>query len=334
MLANLMEVAGMNHLVTIDLHASQSQGFFKCPVDNLIAEPTIAKWIKGNVQDWRRAVVVSKNPGGTKRVTALADALQLSFGIVTTERRRPYYPQSMENSTFLAGGTVDGSMEGPGHGQFEHETEGEAQIYSNEPSGLSHSSAQSQAPSNGTPQYRDFETGANRPSNLRSGTTLADGESNEHDTAHDFNNLRISTGESDLLQPPNGLRRTQTALGTTTTHPDLTYGSDADDDNEEYNDEVGEILTVSLKGLLTHYSVLAMLSLVVLSTDTLLKMMTLLLQPTRPFSAALRTKILRKTCFSLSFPPLRPGSQSTVSAAPLMPLLQTRRKKKLFTTQN
>jgi ribose-phosphate pyrophosphokinase len=88
MLANLLKVAGVNHVITIDLHASQMQGFFQCPVDNLVAEPTIAKWIKQNVPDWKKGVVVSKNPGGTKRVTSLADALKLSFGIVTTDRRR------------------------------------------------------------------------------------------------------------------------------------------------------------------------------------------------------------------------------------------------------
>ncbi|KAF2435961.1 phosphoribosyl pyrophosphokinase [Tothia fuscella] len=89
MIANLLAVAGVDHVVTIDLHATQMQGFFQCPVDNLVAEPLIARWIKQNVKDWQNAVVVSKNPGGTKRVTSLADALKLSFGIVTTDRRRP-----------------------------------------------------------------------------------------------------------------------------------------------------------------------------------------------------------------------------------------------------
>jgi ribose-phosphate pyrophosphokinase len=88
MLANLLSVAGINHVVTIDLHASQMQGFFKCPVDNLHAEPLIARWIRHNVQGWREAVCVSKNAGGTKRVTSLADALKLNFGMVTTDRRR------------------------------------------------------------------------------------------------------------------------------------------------------------------------------------------------------------------------------------------------------
>jgi ribose-phosphate pyrophosphokinase len=88
MIANLLKVAGVDHVITIDLHASQMQGFFQCPVDNLVAEPIIAKWVKHNISDWKRGVVVSKNPGGTKRVTSLADALKLSFGIVTTDRRR------------------------------------------------------------------------------------------------------------------------------------------------------------------------------------------------------------------------------------------------------
>ncbi|KAJ5094975.1 Ribose-phosphate diphosphokinase [Penicillium argentinense] len=89
MLANLLSIAGVDHVITMDLHASQMQGFFGKPVDNLFAEPFIARWIRINVAGWRDAVVVSKNAGGTKRVTSLADTLKLNFGIVTTDRRRP-----------------------------------------------------------------------------------------------------------------------------------------------------------------------------------------------------------------------------------------------------
>ncbi|KAI0150740.1 phosphoribosyltransferase-like protein [Xylariaceae sp. FL1272] len=88
MLANLLHVAGVKHVVTVDLHASQMQGFFRCPVDNLHAEPLIARWVRMNVPNWKEAVVVSKNAGGTKRVTSLADALKLNFGLVTTDRKR------------------------------------------------------------------------------------------------------------------------------------------------------------------------------------------------------------------------------------------------------
>ncbi|KAI5782753.1 ribose-phosphate pyrophosphokinase 1 [Geopyxis carbonaria] len=88
MVANLLHVAGVDHVITVDLHASQMQGFFTKPVDNLYAEPLIARWIRHNISNWRECVVVSKNPGGTKRVTQLADALKLNFALITTDRRR------------------------------------------------------------------------------------------------------------------------------------------------------------------------------------------------------------------------------------------------------
>ncbi|KAL4940131.1 hypothetical protein BDV06DRAFT_224371 [Aspergillus oleicola] len=99
MLANLLTVAGVTHVITLDLHASQMQGFFAKPVDNLFAEPFIARWIRNNVAGWREAVVVSKNAGGTKRVTSLADTLKLNFGIVTTDRRRPKPGVTLADST-------------------------------------------------------------------------------------------------------------------------------------------------------------------------------------------------------------------------------------------
>lgn len=88
MLANLMTVAGVTHVITVDLHASQMQGFFHQGIDNLHCEPLIARWIKSNVKTWQDAVVVSKNVGGSKRVTSLADTLKLSFAICSTDRRR------------------------------------------------------------------------------------------------------------------------------------------------------------------------------------------------------------------------------------------------------
>lgn len=88
MLANLLVMAGADHVVSMDLHASQMQGFFTKPVDNLFGAPTLARWIRHNISDWENAVVVSKNPGGTKRVTALADSLKINFAMIHTDRRR------------------------------------------------------------------------------------------------------------------------------------------------------------------------------------------------------------------------------------------------------
>lgn len=72
-------------------------------MDDLHAEPLIARWIRNHVPGWKEAVVVSKNPGGTKRVTSLADVLRLNFGMVSTDRRR--FPMNgsmvLEGSGFL-----------------------------------------------------------------------------------------------------------------------------------------------------------------------------------------------------------------------------------------
>ncbi|KKA28288.1 hypothetical protein TD95_003018 [Thielaviopsis punctulata] len=108
MLANLLNVAGVKHVITVDLHASQMQGFFKGTVDNLHAEPLIAHWIRRNIPNWRDGVVVSKNPGGTKRVASLADALKLNFGIVTTDKRRGRsMTPSMTGSMIMGPATAD-----------------------------------------------------------------------------------------------------------------------------------------------------------------------------------------------------------------------------------
>ncbi|RMZ81195.1 hypothetical protein DV737_g2708, partial [Chaetothyriales sp. CBS 132003] len=92
MLANLMVVAGVTHIITVDLHSSLMQGFFGKPVDNLEAQPLLARWVKTNVRNWRDAVVVSKNVGGTKRVTAFADLLKIRFAIISTDRDRSRQP--------------------------------------------------------------------------------------------------------------------------------------------------------------------------------------------------------------------------------------------------
>ncbi|KAF8951460.1 hypothetical protein CPC16_007245 [Podila verticillata] len=95
LVANIMAISGVDHIITMDLHASQMQGFFNLPVDNLYAEPTIGKWIQENVEDWQNGVVVSKNAGGAKRVTSLADRLNIDFALIHMDRsRRAHGPDS------------------------------------------------------------------------------------------------------------------------------------------------------------------------------------------------------------------------------------------------
>jgi len=87
LVANMLSAAGADHIITMDLHASQIQGFFDIPVDNLFAEPTQIQWIKENVPNWKDMVMVSPDAGGTKRVTSIADRLKLNFAIVHSERK-------------------------------------------------------------------------------------------------------------------------------------------------------------------------------------------------------------------------------------------------------
>lgn len=116
--AKLREESKM--LIYIILQASQMQGFFGKPVDNLFAEPFIARWIRMNVPGWKEAVVVSKNAGGTKRVTSLADTLKLNFGIVTTDRTRPKATVTMADSTLFFDPADDESARVPkGHHPFD-----------------------------------------------------------------------------------------------------------------------------------------------------------------------------------------------------------------------
>lgn len=88
LMANMLQTAGCNHVITMDLHASQIQGFFNVPVDNLYAEPSMLRWMRTNlpIQD---CVIVSPDAGGAKRVTSIADQLDLPFALIHKERARP-----------------------------------------------------------------------------------------------------------------------------------------------------------------------------------------------------------------------------------------------------
>jgi ribose-phosphate pyrophosphokinase len=66
LMANMLQVAGCNHVITMDLHASQIQGFFNVPVDNLYAEPSTLRWIRENLAV-KDCVIVSPDAGGAKR---------------------------------------------------------------------------------------------------------------------------------------------------------------------------------------------------------------------------------------------------------------------------
>jgi len=87
LMANMLQVSGCNHVITMDLHASQIQGFFNVPVDNLYAEPSTLRWIRENLPV-KDCVIVSPDAGGAKRATSIADSLDLGFALIHKERAR------------------------------------------------------------------------------------------------------------------------------------------------------------------------------------------------------------------------------------------------------
>ncbi|AEO55000.1 hypothetical protein MYCTH_2298309 [Thermothelomyces thermophilus ATCC 42464] len=88
LVANMLQTAGANHIITVDLHASQIQGFFSVPVDNLYAEPSFLRYIKENYNP-EDSVIVSPDAGGAKRATSIADHLNTAFALIHKERPRP-----------------------------------------------------------------------------------------------------------------------------------------------------------------------------------------------------------------------------------------------------
>jgi ribose-phosphate pyrophosphokinase len=66
-LANLIQIAGANHIITMDLHTHQVQGFFDIPVDNLFAEPSVLKFIKEKIPDWKKSVSRQNTAAKTPR---------------------------------------------------------------------------------------------------------------------------------------------------------------------------------------------------------------------------------------------------------------------------
>lgn len=88
LVANMIETAGADRVITFDLHASQIQGFFDIPTDHLTAILPMEKYIKENI-DIKNAVVVSPDHGGVKRARKLAELIGAPIAIIDKRRPRP-----------------------------------------------------------------------------------------------------------------------------------------------------------------------------------------------------------------------------------------------------
>ena len=88
LVANMIERAGADRVLTIDLHAGQIQGFFDIPVDNLYAAPVMVQDLKRHY-DLENVMVVSPDVGGVVRARALAKRIGAQLAIVDKRRERP-----------------------------------------------------------------------------------------------------------------------------------------------------------------------------------------------------------------------------------------------------
>ena len=87
LVANLLTAAGVDRVLTMDLHAAQIQGFFEIPVDHLYSVPVLIKHLKNTyVKDMNNLVVVSPDIGGVKNAKSYANILGTELAIVAKQR--------------------------------------------------------------------------------------------------------------------------------------------------------------------------------------------------------------------------------------------------------
>ncbi len=88
LVANLVETAGADRVLTMDLHAGQIQGFFDIPTDNMFALPVLCDDYKQQIKDGDEILVVSPDVGGVVRARALAKRLNSDLAIIDKRREK------------------------------------------------------------------------------------------------------------------------------------------------------------------------------------------------------------------------------------------------------
>ncbi|XP_070774606.1 phosphoribosyl pyrophosphate synthase-associated protein 1-like isoform X4 [Enoplosus armatus] len=85
LLASMLARAGLTHIITMDLHQKEIQGFFSFPVDNLRASPFLIQYIQEEIPDYRNAIIVAKTPSAAKRAQSYAERLRLGLAVMHGE---------------------------------------------------------------------------------------------------------------------------------------------------------------------------------------------------------------------------------------------------------
>ncbi|XP_062243779.1 phosphoribosyl pyrophosphate synthase-associated protein 1-like isoform X1 [Platichthys flesus] len=85
LLTSMLAKAGLTHIITMDLHQKEIQGFFSFPVDNLRASPFLIQYIQEEIPDYRNAIIVAKSPSAAKRAQSYAERLRLGLAVMHGE---------------------------------------------------------------------------------------------------------------------------------------------------------------------------------------------------------------------------------------------------------
>jgi ribose-phosphate pyrophosphokinase len=94
LIADMLQAAGVNRLMTMDLHADQLQGFFNIPVDHLRSEPIFAEYLR--TLDMSNAIFASPDLGGVKRARNFARLFERDFVTCSKYRKKANEIASMQ----------------------------------------------------------------------------------------------------------------------------------------------------------------------------------------------------------------------------------------------
>jgi len=86
LVANLLEKAGADRVISMDLHAGQIQGFFDIPIDNFVAMPIIVDYFRGKFDKDTELVIVSPDHGGAVRARRMGNAMNSPIAIIDKSR--------------------------------------------------------------------------------------------------------------------------------------------------------------------------------------------------------------------------------------------------------
>lgn len=107
LVANLLTAAGVNRVLTMDLHAAQIQGFFDIPVDHLYAAPVLINHLRDkHIGEGGKLTVVSPDVGGVKMARAYANSLGAELAIVAKHRVSATQVEAMNVIGDVAGSDV------------------------------------------------------------------------------------------------------------------------------------------------------------------------------------------------------------------------------------